>query len=334
MAIQCYAAMKEKGRLEPFKYEPKPLAPFDIDIDITHCGICHSDVHLIDNDWQLSEYPLVPGHEIVGVVTDVGVGVKKFTRQQRVGVGWQCGACWHCDMCISGEHNLCPEIKATCMGNHGGFAKMIRVDSRFAFPIPEKLESENAAPLLCGGITVYNPLRTYGVRPYQKVGVIGIGGLGHLAIQFAHAYGCHVTAFSSSPDKEDEARAFGAHEFIPTSEKDAFEKVASRLDFIISTVHVDLDWPALLNALNPKGMLCLVGAVLNPIVIPSFSLILQQKAVVGSPIGGRMAIREMLRLASRHGIRAKTEVMSMSEINDAVDRTRQGQARYRMVLKN
>ncbi|MEW6411980.1 MAG: NAD(P)-dependent alcohol dehydrogenase [Candidatus Zixiibacteriota bacterium] len=334
MPIKCYAAMKAKGQLEKFQYEPMPLAPFDIDIDITHCGICHSDVHLIDNDWQITEYPIVPGHEIVGTVTDIGVGVKKFTIGQRVGVGWQCGACWHCDMCISGDHNLCPEIKATCVGNHGGFARSIRVDSRFAFFIPDAIESESAAPLLCGGITVYNPLREYNVRPHQKVGVIGIGGLGHLALQFANAIGCKVTAFSSSPDKEQEAKGFGAHYFIPTNEKDAFEKAVGSLDFIISTVHVDQDWPAILNVLKPKGKLCIVGAVTNPMIIPAFSLILQQKSVVGSPIGGRMAIREMLQLAARHNIKAMTEVVPMSEVNKALDRTRQGKARYRMVLKN
>lgn len=334
MAIECYAAMKAKGKLEPFEYEPKPLAPFDIDIDITHCGICHSDIHLIDNDWHLSEYPLVPGHEIVGTVTDIGVGVKKFEIGQRVGVGWQAGACFHCDMCISGDHNLCPEIKATCMGNHGGFAKEIRADSRFAFVIPEALESENAAPLLCGGITVYNPIRTYGVKPHMKAGVIGIGGLGHLALQFLNAVGCKVTAFSTHADKEDEARSFGAHYFIPTSEEDAFEKAVGTLDFIISTVHVDLNWPAVLNVLKPKGKLCMVGAVENPMMIPAFSLILQQKSLVGSPIGGRMAIREMFQLAARHGIKAKTEAVPMAKLNDAVEKTRQGKARYRMVLTN
>ncbi|UCD63072.1 MAG: NAD(P)-dependent alcohol dehydrogenase [Candidatus Zixiibacteriota bacterium] len=334
MEIHCYAAMKEKARLKEFTYEPMPLAPFDIDIEITHCGVCHSDIHLIDNDWQLSEYPLVPGHEIVGTVTDVGVGVMAFEKGERVGVGWQSGACYHCDYCMRGDHNLCPDIKATCMGNYGGFADMIRTDSRFAFAIPEQIESENAAPLLCGGITVYNPLRSFDVEPHMKVGVIGIGGLGHLALQFARAFGCKVTAFSTSPDKEDEARNLGAHYFIPLTEKGALEKAAGTLNFIISTVHVDMDWPAVLNVLKPKGKLCLVGAVANPLVIPAFSLILQQKSVVGSPIGGRMAMREMFQLAARHGIKAQTEAVPMTDVNTAVDRTRQGKARYRMVLKN
>jgi uncharacterized zinc-type alcohol dehydrogenase-like protein len=168
----------------------------------------------------------------------------------------------------------------------------------------------------------------------MKVGVIGIGGLGHLALQFANAVGCKVTAFSSSADKEEEAKGFGAHYFIPTSEKDAFEKAVGSLDFIISTVHVDLDWTAVLNVLKPKGKLCIVGAVTNPMVIPAFSLILHQKSVVGSPIGGRMAIREMLQLAARHDIRAMTEVVPMADVNKALDRTRHGKARYRMVLKN
>lgn len=334
MSIKAFAAREARGRLEAFQYDPKPLGPFDIEVKISHCGICHSDIHLIDNDWMFSQYPLVPGHEIVGHITATGSAVKHLEVGRRVGIGWQCGSCFQCDACASGNENLCASNQATCAGNFGGFADAIRVDGRFAFVIPDKLESENAAPLLCGGITVYSPLRDYDVKPHMKVGVIGIGGLGHLALQFSRAWGCDVTAISSSPDKEKEAKGFGAHHFLPLRDKAALEAAGASLDFIISTAHVDLDWRLFMSMLKPKGKLCIVGAAPGPITVSAFDLIMGRRSVCGSLIGGRMAIREMLEFAARHSIKASTELKPMSDVNDAVNKTRQGQARYRMVLKN
>ncbi len=334
MKIDAYAAMAARQALLPFAYDPDNLGPWDIEVAITHCGICHSDVHLIDNDWQNSVYPLVPGHEIVGTVTQVGSQIAHLQKGDRVGIGWQRSACMDCEWCRKGEENMCLRNEATCNGHFGGFAKAIRADGRFAFKIPENLASENAAPLLCGGATVYSPLRLYDVRPEMKVGVIGIGGLGHLAVQFVRAFGCEVTAFSSSADKEAEARGFGAHHFVLGSDKGAFERGARSLDFIISTVYADLDWGTYLSLLRPHGKLCFVGAAANPVTFHVFQLMMGQVSMCGSVIGGRASIAEMLEFAARHKIVARTEAVPMDQVNNAITKVRQGKARYRMVLVN
>ncbi|OFZ23229.1 MAG: alcohol dehydrogenase [Bdellovibrionales bacterium GWB1_55_8] len=332
-SIRAMAAKNPKGALEKFEYVPEPLGPYDVEVSIEACGVCHSDVHLIDNDWGISTYPLVPGHEIVGYVHEKGGMVRDLKIGQRVGIGWQRASCLHCEHCNQGDENLCASSQATCVGHFGGFASEIRLDSRFAFPIPEKLASENAAPLLCGGITVFAPLLR-DVKPSMKVGVIGVGGLGHLAIQFAKAFGCEVTAFSHSPDKEKEARQFGASRFISSNDTSAMKSVAGSLDYILATASADLDWMAYLNILKPRGKLCFVGAVPAPIQIPALALIGGRKSVSGSNIGSRTEIMQMLEFAARHGIVAKTETLPMADANKAIEKVRKNEARYRMVLKN
>ena len=334
MAVRAYAAKGPREALVPYEYQAGPLGSHDVEIAITHCGLCHSDIHLINNDWGITRYPLVPGHEIVGNIVKLGSEVRSLREGERVGVGWQCGACLECEWCASGYDNLCPESRATCVGRHGGFSESIVVDSRYAFVVPESLASENAAPLLCGGVTVYSPLRHFDVRPDMKVGVIGIGGLGHLAIQFAQALGCEVTAFSSSPNKEAEARVFGADHFLDLTDEDQLAAATNSLDFILATPNVDLNWQNFVDILRPKGNLCFVGAVPNPIQIHAMSLLVGNKMVSGSPIGSRHTIKEMLELAARHGIEARTEVVPMSQINEAIAKVVANQARYRMVLKN
>jgi uncharacterized zinc-type alcohol dehydrogenase-like protein len=282
----------------------------------------------------MSQYPLLPGHEIIGIIKAAGSGVTQFQVGQRVGVGWQRSACLKCEQCLEGDDNLCRESQATCVGHYGGFAKSIRTDSRFAFTIPDKLSSENAAPLLCAGITVYSPFKHFGVKPSMKVGVIGIGGLGHLALQFARAFGCEVTAFSTSPEKETEAKGFGAHNFVNSKDPAQLEKNVGKFDFILSTVFADLDWTMYMNLLKPKGNLCFVGAAPGPISIPVFSLIMGQRSISGSPIGSRAVMNEMLEFAARHNIKAKTEVLPMAEVNTAIQKIRNNKARYRMVLVN
>jgi uncharacterized zinc-type alcohol dehydrogenase-like protein len=331
MIFHAHAAMEKKGALAPFEYEPAPLGAHDVEIRVTHCGICHSDVHLVDGDWGMGRYPMVPGHEIVGTIEATGPELQGLTKGDRVGVGWQRGACLACESCLAGDENLCAANQATCVFNHGGFADRVRLDGRFAFPIPEGLASEAAAPLLCGGATVYSPLRRW-VRSSMKVGVIGIGGLGHLALQFARAMGCEVTAISTSPDKEPEARSFGAHRFVATRERNALRSAASSLDFVLSTVFAAQDWPALVGTLKPNGVLCVVGGPPEPISVPAFALIGAQKTIAGSVIGGRPTIREMLEFAARHGVAAKTELRPMSEANAGLDHVRAGRARYRVVL--
>jgi uncharacterized zinc-type alcohol dehydrogenase-like protein len=322
------------AELLSYKYDAGELQPHEVEIKISHCGVCHSDVNLIDNDWGISKYPFIPGHEIVGTVVALGSEVKDRAMGERVGVGWQADSCGICEWCRQGDEHLCAKSQPTCVGRNGGFAEKIRVNSRFAIPVPEALESENAAPLLCGGITVYSPLRNHGVRPSSRVGVIGIGGLGHLGVQFAKAFGAEVTAFSTSKDKEAEALALGAHHFVNTRDTGALKKMAGSFDFLLSTVSADQDWQAYVNALRPKGMFCVVGPAPSPMQVQTFSLIAGQKAISGSPTGSPRDLFEMLDVAARHGVKATTEKFAMAKANDAVAKVKKNQVRYRAVLAN
>jgi uncharacterized zinc-type alcohol dehydrogenase-like protein len=331
MGIRAFAARRARGRLQPFVYTPDRLGPHDVELRISHCGICHSDVHLVDGDWGAFRYPLVPGHEIVGTVAARGARVSLLAKGQRVGVGWQSGACLECDACVRGEENLCANEVATCVGRHGGFAERIRVDARFAFPIPETLASEHAAPLLCGGVTVYAPLRRH-ARPGMRVGVVGIGGLGHLGLQFARAMGCEVTALSASPDKETEAYGFGAHRFVLTRGAAGLRSAAGRLDFLLSTVFTRPDVSLLLDTLRPNGVLCFVGVPAAPLRLDVGSMLGRQLGIATSAIGGRAAMREMLEFAARHGIVPKVQLRPLAEANAALADVRKGLARYRIVL--
>jgi uncharacterized zinc-type alcohol dehydrogenase-like protein len=322
------------AQLLPYKYDPGVLRADEVEIKISHCGVCFSDVHLIDNDWGMSKYPFVPGHEIIGAVVAVGSAVKNLVVGDRVGVGWQADSCGICEWCRQGEEHLCAKSQPTCVGRNGGFADKIRVNWRFAIPVPAALDSEHAAPLLCGGITVYSPLRNHGVRPSSRVGIIGIGGLGHMGIQFAKAFGAEVTAFSTSKDKEEEAKGLGAHQFVNTRDAGALKKVAGSFDLLLSTVSADQDWQAYVAALRPKGMLCIVGASPSPIQVGAFSLIGGQKAISGSPTGSPRDLFEMLDVAARHGVKAITERFPMAKANDAVAKVKKSQVRYRAVLAN
>jgi alcohol/geraniol dehydrogenase (NADP+) len=322
------------AQLLPYKYDPGVLRADEVEIKISHCGVCFSDVHLIDNDWGMSKYPFIPGHEIIGAVVAVGSAVKNLVVGDRVGVGWQADSCGICEWCRRGEEHLCPKSQPTCVGRNGGFADKIRVNWRFAIPVPAALDSEHAAPLLCGGITVYSPLRNHGVRPASRVGVIGIGGLGHLGIQFAKAFGAEVTAFSTSKEKEAEARRLGAHHFVNTRDLGELKKVGGSFDLLLSTVSADQDWQAYVSALRPKGTLCVVGASPSPIQVGAFSLISAQKAVSGSNGGSPGDLAEMLDVAARHGVKAVTEKFAMAKANDAVAKVKKSQVRYRAVLAN
>lgn len=333
MSIRAYGAPGAKIPLEPFVYEPEALGPNDVEINISHCGVCHSDIHILDGDWG-APFPAVAGHEIIGTVSALGEQVTHLKMGQRVGVGWQAGSCLECEWCMRGEENLCPNSRATCRGRYGGFAEAIRVDGRFAHPIPDELETTQAAPLLCAGITVYSPLRHFGVHSTSRVGVIGIGGLGHLGVQFAAAFGCEVTAFSTSPNKEAEARMLGAAHFVASSDVNALKHARNSLDFILCTVNVQLDWNAYLRILRPNGVLCLVGAIPGEISLPVSPIIGGQRSVRGGSIGSRSAMREMLDFAVRHHITAQVETMPMTEINAALERVRGNHARYRVVLTN
>ena len=257
--IQGLAAHAAGAELLPYRYDPGEVGLNEVEIGISHCGICHSDVHLISNDWGISQYPFIPGHEVIGAVTAVGAEVRSLAVGQRVGLGWQSNSCGQCEWCMRGMENLCPTAEATCVHRNGGYASQVRANARFVMPIPDALPSEQAAPLLCGGITVYNPLRTHGVNPSSRVGVIGIGGLGHMAIQFARVFGAEVTAFSTSPTKEEEARELGANHFVNSRETKGMRDVAGTMDLILSTVNANEEWNMYLQALRPTGRFVLAG---------------------------------------------------------------------------
>jgi uncharacterized zinc-type alcohol dehydrogenase-like protein len=332
--IQGLAAHAAGAELLPFRYDPGELGAQEVEIGITHCGICHSDIHLISNDWGMSQYPFIPGHEIIGTVTAAGPQVHSLQVGQRVGLGWQSNSCGECEWCTCGLENLCAFSEATCVHRHGGYANNVRANSRFVFRIPDALPSEQAAPLLCGGITVYNPMRDHGVNPASRVGVVGIGGLGHLGVQFGRVFGAEVTAFSSSASKENEARTLGAHRFVNTRESKAMRDVAGTLDFILTTASADQDWGILIQALRPMGTLCIVGVPPSPVALQAFPLIAGIRSITGSPIGSPHRIREMLDVAARHGVKAQTESFAMAKANEAIEKVKKNKVRYRAVLAN
>jgi alcohol/geraniol dehydrogenase (NADP+) len=332
--IQGLAAHAAGAELLPFRYDPGELGVQEVEIGITHCGICHSDLHLISNDWGISQYPFIPGHEIVGTVSAIGSQVRSLKVGQRVGLGWQSNSCGECEWCSRGLENLCPFQEATCVHRHGGYASGIRANARFVSRIPDALPSEQAAPLLCGGITVYSPLRDHGVNPSSRVGIIGIGGLGHMAIQFAKIFGAEVVAFSTSIGKEEEARSLGAHHFVNSRESKAMKEVAGSLDFILNTANADQDWNVYIQALRPTGTMCFVGVPPSPVSVHAFPLIAGIRTITGSPIGSPQRIREMLDVAARHGVKATTEGFAMAKANEAIDKVKKNKVRYRAVLAN
>lgn len=308
-----------------------PLADDEVEIEVEHCGVCHSDLSVLNNEWHISTYPAVLGHEAIGRVVALGPAAKGLQVGQRVGVGWNAGSCMYCRQCISGDHNLCPKVQPTIIGHHGGFASRLRSHWAWTLPIPDQLDASEAGPLLCGGITVFNPLAMF-AKPTDRVGIVGIGGLGHMAVKFAAAYGCEVTAFTSSERKFDEARGFGAHRVVSSRDSAAINKLAGTLDLLISTVNVPLEWDAYLAALAPRGRMHIVGAVMEPIPVAAFSLIMGLKSISGSPTGAPVEMTDMLHFAARHGITPQTEHFPMSKINEAFAHLAAGKANYRIVL--
>jgi uncharacterized zinc-type alcohol dehydrogenase-like protein len=330
--IKAYAVLKPKGKLEPFEYDPGNLNPGEVEIDVLYCGICHSDISLIDDEWGMTQYPFVPGHEVVGKIVKVGERVKHLAKGQAVGLGWHAGYCNQCELCKSGNQNLCAAAQPTIIGHHGGFADKVRAEAESVIPIPDGIDLESAGPLFCGGITVFNPLVQFDIKPTDKVAVIGIGGLGHMALQFLNAWGCEVTAFTSSEEKKREALLMGADHTLNSRSQAEIEAAAGRFDLIISTVNVKLDWNLYLNTLKPRGRLHFVGATLEPLDISVFSLIMGQRSVSGSPVGSPSAITSMLEFARLHEIRPVIEKFSFDEVNEAIERLRSGKAHYRIVL--
>ncbi|NEO36264.1 MAG: NAD(P)-dependent alcohol dehydrogenase [Moorea sp. SIOASIH] len=332
--IRAYAADEPGGELKPFEYDPGVLGQEEVEINVEYCGICHSDLSMLDNEWGLTQYPFVPGHEVVGTVAALGQNVTTLQVGQRVGLGWFSKSCMGCECCMSGDHNLCLTAEGTIIGRHGGFADKVRAHHSWIVPLPETLNAASAGPLFCAGITVFNPIVEFDVAPTSRVGVIGIGGLGHIALGFLQAWGCDVTAFSTSPDKEEEARQLGANHFVNSRDPKALEAVANSFDLIISTVSADLDWDTYIATLRPKGRLHFVGVTPNPVSSQVFPLLLGQKSISGSPSGSPVTIGRMLEFAGRHSIEPITETFAFDQVNEAMDKLRNGKPRYRIVLKH
>jgi len=334
MKIRAHAARSSKGLLEPIEYDAGEIGPSEVDVRVSHCGICHTDVAMVDNDWGITQYPFVPGHEVVGVVAAVGGEVDGLKVGQRVGVGPMCGSCMKCEWCLGGLQHLCPKVVLTIVGgHHGGFATHVRVENwQFAFPLPDEIASEHAGPLMCAGATVFTPILQYGVRPTDRVAVVGVGGLGHLAVQYLAKWGCDVTAVSSSRDKEEQARELGAKHFVATRGTDELGKAAGSFDFIFSTVSGDLPWDEYLAALRPQGKLCLIGIPQSRVSFGAFGLIGGEKSIVGGPTGSPSDTAAMLAFTARHGIKPMIETFPMSDADRALDYTRAGKARFRAVL--
>ncbi len=330
--IKAYAAFEPKGELKPFEYDPGELKAFEVEIDVDYCGICHSDLSVMDSEWGAMPYPVVAGHEVVGRIAKIGADVHHLKLGQNVGLGWHAGYCNACAACETGDQNLCDNAQATIMGHHGGFAEQVRAAANSVVPIPEGIDLASAGPLFCGGITVFNPLVQFDIKPTDKVAVIGIGGLGHLALQFLNAWGCEVTAFTSSETKKKEALEMGAHFTLNSRDADEIASAVKRFDFILSTVNVKLDWNLYLSTLNVKGRLHFVGATLEPLDIGVFSLIGGQRSVSGSPVGSPATMKQMLDFARQHQIKPVIEKFKFSDINQAIDHVRSGNAKYRVVL--
>lgn len=330
--VHAFAAKEPKAPLAPFDFDLATPASGGVVVRVLSCGVCHSDLHMLDNDWACTTYPFVPGHEVVGVVEEVGAGVTHLRKGDRVGVGWQRSSCGCCDDCVRGEESLCEDNRGLIVGHHGGFADFVEVDARFAFKLPDGIDTNDAGPLLCGGITVYSALRHAGIGPGKRVGVIGLGGLGHLAVRFAAALGCRTTVFTTTPEKVAEAGEHGAHEAIVARDTDWEREPASKLDIILNTASGPVKFDRYVNALDSDGTLSLVGVGAGKVVVPFGALMAKRRRVMASPIGGTVLIREMLRVADTLGVRPQTELFPMSEANAAFDKLRANKVRYRAVL--
>lgn len=331
--INAYAADSAGAELKSFSYDPGALEPGQVEIAVEYCGLCHSDVSVVNDEWGMTAFPVVPGHEVVGRIVALGDGVTHLKEGQQVGLGWHSGYCGHCGECDTGHQNLCAQAQPTIIGHHGGFADKVRAGADSVVPIPDGLDPKVVGPLFCAGITVYNPLVQFNITPNSRVAVIGIGGLGHLALQFLNAWGCDVTAFTSSDNKREEALELGAHHTLNSRDPEALKAAAGQFDLIISTVNVKLDWNTYLATLKPRGRLHFVGATTEPLDLNVFNLLMAQRQVSGSPVGSPATIADMLEFAARHNIAPKVEQFPMSKVNEAFKRLESGEARYRIVLE-
>jgi uncharacterized zinc-type alcohol dehydrogenase-like protein len=335
-----YAAHDPKSPLVPYDFEHRDPGPDDIAIEIAYSGICHSDIHQARDEWGGSIYPMVPGHEIVGHVLQVGSNVTKFKVGDRAAVGVMVNSCRECDNCKAGTESYCDKgMVPTYNGKDydgtptfGGYAKHIVVRADYAFTISDKLDLAATAPLLCAGITTYSPLRNWKVGPGKKVGIVGLGGLGHMALKFAHAFGAHVVQFTTSESKVADAKKLGAHEVIITKNADELAKHANTFDFILDCVSAPHDLNQYLNLLRRDGTMCLVGLPEVPSEVASFSLVLNRRSLSGSMIGGIAETQEMLNFCAEHNIVSDIELTTVDKVNEAYERVLKSDVKYRFVI--
>lgn len=331
--VRGYAAKAAGQPLEPFTYESPKLGAHDVRVSVTHCGLCYSDIQGINDYYGITTYPFVPGHEIVGYISEVGKASTGLKEGDRVGIGWQGRSCTECEWCKQGEEQLCQHIvKAGTWNPYGGFSSSVVVDSRFAYRLPDNMPPEVGSVLMCGGIAVYSPLRSHYAQNARKIAIIGVGGLGHLAIQFAHALGYEVTVISTSATKRQEALAFGADQFIVSNDRATLRQLEFNFDLLLCTAHGDVHWEPLLEILKKRGKLVLVG--FSNVALNSTDLVAHELSIVGSFLGNRATMKDMLSFAQAHGIKPWFELMPMSKVNEAIERVKQNQARYRIVLVN
>ncbi len=341
MKTKGYAVLEASKPLVPFNFDRRELRPTDVALEIHYAGICHSDIHQAREEWGPAIFPMVPGHEIAGVVTEIGTAVSKFKIGDRIGVGVFIDSCRKCSSCKAGLEQYCLEgMTGTYNGYErdgktvaqGGYSNLFVVDQDYAVTVPANLEMSGVAPLLCAGITLYSPLKNWGAGAGKKVGVIGLGGLGHMGVKFAVALGAHTTVFSHSPNKESDAKAMGAHEFVVTKDPKNLAQLSKDYDLILNTVSADMDLTPFLDLLKLDGTLVLIGLPGKPYEISTPSLLAQRRSIAGSMIGGIAQTQEMLNFCGEHNIVSDVEVIEPGYINEAYERTVASDVKYRFVI--
>lgn len=339
MQSHGYAAQTSTSPLAPFTFDRRDVGDTDVRIDILACGVCHSDIHQAEGDWGMDIFPMVPGHEIVGTVAEIGSAVTKFAVGDRVGIGCYVDSCGDCHACQNGDHNYCPDWSTTYNGyegdgvtpTYGGYSDHIVVDEDYVLRIPEGPDTMAVAPLLCAGITVYPPLKQY-AGPGKEVAVVGLGGLGHVAVRIAKAMGSRVTIISHSPGKEADAQRLGADAFIASSAPGALRAARKSFDMVLNTVSSPIDLGAYLETLRTKGTMVMVGLPVDPLPLPVGVLVEEARAIVGAKLGGIEETQEMLDFCAEHGVVADVEVIDIQDINEAWQRVKDSDVRYRFVI--
>ncbi|XP_045789753.1 probable cinnamyl alcohol dehydrogenase 6 [Trifolium pratense] len=340
--VSGWAAHDSSGKITPYTFKRRENGVTDVTIKILYCGICHTDLHHAKDDWGITMYPVVPGHEITGIITKVGNDAKGFKEGDRVGVGCLAATCLDCEYCNTDQENYCEKLQFVYNGifwdgsiTYGGYSQMLVVDYRYVVHIPENLPMDAAAPLLCAGITVFNPLKDHNLvsSPGKKIGVVGLGGLGHMAVKFGKAFGHHVTVISTSPSKEAEAKErLGADDFIISTNPDQLQAARRSLDFVLDTVSADHALLPILELLKVNGTLFIVGAPDKPLQLPAFPLIFGKRSIKGGIIGGIKETQEMLNVCGKHNITCDIELIKANTINEAFERLAKNDVRYRFVI--